>query len=61
MTRCPTVEVINIKTGKTLVVNESDFNPALHKRGSTGNGAGVKASAPIPFKKKAARSRKDNR
>jgi hypothetical protein len=60
MASCPTVEVTDVKTGKTLVINESDFNSTLHKRGSIGKGTGVKASVPSPFKKKATRSRKDN-
>ena len=49
MASCPTCEVTNIKTGKTLVINESDFDSAVYKRGK---GAGVKASAPSPIKKK---------
>ena len=61
MASVPTVEVTVIKTGKPLVINESDFNSPLHKRGSTGNGAGVKASAPPPFKKRSTRTRKDNK
>jgi hypothetical protein len=61
MASCPTVKVTNIKTGKTLVINESDFDSTLYTRGSTGKGAGVKASVPSSsFKKKAIRSRKDN-
>ena len=60
MASVPTVEVTDIKTGSTLVINEADFDSTLHKRGSMGKGAGAKASAPIPSKKKATRSRKDN-
>jgi hypothetical protein len=62
MASCPTVEVTDVKTGKTLVINESDFDSTLYKRGSMVKGAGVKA--PVPFssksKKKSTRSRKDN-
>lgn len=64
MASVPTVEVTDIKTGSTLVINEADFDSTLHKRGSMGKGGrGVSltgASPPIPSKKKATRSRKDN-
>ena len=60
MASVPTVEVTDIKTGSTLVINEADFDSTLHRRGSMGKGAGAKASAPAPSKKKATRSRKDN-
>ena len=61
MAKCPTVEVTDIKTGKTLVINEIDFDSSLHKRGSVAKGAGVKVGMPVPFSsKKKTRSRKDN-
>jgi hypothetical protein len=62
MASCPTVKVTNIKTGETLVINESDFDSTLYIRGSVAKGAGVKASVPSisKFKSKSIRSRKDN-
>ena len=58
MASVPVCEVVEIKTGKALVINESDFDSALYKRGK---GAGEKSPAPLPLKKKSSKFRKGNK
>jgi len=55
MAACPTREVAIIKTGKVVVINESDFDPSVHK--VVGQGTGTSVPVPTPKKKEARKMR----